>query len=132
MKYALQILIVAAALAGGTVGGSAEEGPCQEKNQVKKVACLNTRLGVLEKLVKDLDARLVTVKSTADTAKQTADAAKAAADSASSAASGALKNGDSVKLASHYSAIKKCLWQPNFDSVNAVDCSAQILWRLEK
>lgn len=109
----------------------AEKGPCMESKLEEKAACLNVRLGRVEGRLLEIQKLAEQAQEVAAKALQTAEQAHKAAAEAQNTANNAIPNGAGVSLASGYSAIKKCLWQPGFDNVNAVDCGPDIWWRLD-
>jgi hypothetical protein len=68
-------------------------------------------------------------KTKAGDADSTAGQALEAAGAAQKTADNAIPNGAGVSLLSGYS-LTKCLWQPDYDHVNAVNCGPDLWWKL--
>jgi ParB-like chromosome segregation protein Spo0J len=149
MTVMVRIFAIALVLGGLSANALAEEGPCQEKNMKQKVACLNVLLGKARAQIVALEgdvkkavaaaekaqAAAAEAQSDAKDARKDAEAANKAAEKAEKAANDAVPNGAGVTLESTHST-NKCLWQPNepgggHDYVNAVNCSPELVWRLD-
>lgn len=127
MRAILLAAITAAGLVAVQSQAKAETGPCQESDLTLKVGCLNVRLGNDETSIANLQAARATAQTALDTANKALKAAAAAQDIANSA----IPNGSYILLKSTYSALKKCLAQPNFDAVNAQNCDDRLQWRVD-
>lgn len=111
----------------------AEEKPlpvCDVMKANEGLECLQKNILTLNKRIEDLNN---TLEKKIEVANETINTKIDGVDKRiDSVKSSAITDGTMVEIQSRYSSLKKCLWQPNFDQVNAVDCAPVISWRLQR
>jgi len=95
-----------------------------------QVAALQDEISTLQGLVSTLQGQVKELQRATDPAT-TAFATRANLDTVKMTAATAIQDGAKILLCSKYSALTKCLWQSDFDRVNAVDVDPGKWWQLK-
>jgi len=112
---------------------------CLYKNEVLINSVLEKTIAELRKDVQDLQSDVANLKAAAtqqgtiiQNLQSDVTTLKSDVSNLKSDADNSVHWGSTLILQSRYSALHKCIWQPDFDNVNAVNCDPHNWWRIDR